>query len=133
MFSEKIDIATNGIKAYAKDLKDITKKICKAIAEIGDCDNVDVEYYTDSEIANYTFYDCDTDGYGVGIYIGGIERLSDDPIFDMKTDGGAFCERDIDDFTESELIWLAEMMNDLYNVVSDDGKVEEMPKRRVRW
>ena len=71
MFSEKIDIATNGMKAYAKDLKDIIKKICKAIAEIGDCDNVDVEYYTDSEIANYTFYDCDTDGYGVGIYIGG--------------------------------------------------------------
>lgn len=132
MFSEKIDTAIEGIQQYAKDLRSIIRDICKEIAKFG-TSTVDVSYYTDSEIGNWTFYDCDSDGYGVGIYLTGIERLADDPIFHMSTDGGAFCERDIEDFTESELIWLAQMMNDLYDVIRDDITVAELPKRRRKF
>lgn len=132
MFSEKIDTAIEGIQQYANDLRDIISDICKGIAKFG-TSTVDVSYYTDSEIGNWTFYDCDSDGYGVGIYLTGIERLSDDPIFHMSSDGGAFCERDLEDFTESELIWLAQMMNDLYDVIREDITVAELPKRRRKF
>lgn len=134
MYSERIDTAINGIKEYTKDLKTVVRDICKAIAKIGKCETVNVSYYTDSEIGNWTFFDCDSDGYGMGLYLAGISRLTDDPVFYMNNDNGFSAEeRDIDDFSESEVSWLAQMLNDLYNVIADDGKVEEMPKRRVRY
>lgn len=132
MFSGKIDTAINGIHQYAQDLRYIISDICKEIAKFG-ASTVDVSYYTDSEIANWTFYDCDDDGYGVGLYVTGIERLADNPVFHMSTDKGAFCERDLWDFSESELIWLAQMMNDLYDVIKEDITVAEMDKRQRKF
>ena len=133
MFSEKIDIAANGIKAYAQDLKTIIRDICNAIAKYGK-NTVSVDYYTESEIANWTFRDYDRDGYGLNIYVSGIERIDTrEPIFRMRSDSGAFCERDVDDFDEAELIWLSQMMNDLYDVIEEDKSVVEMPKRQFRF
>lgn len=125
MFSEKIDTAIEGIQQYAKDLRSIIRNILSEIRNKYKVNSINVSYYTDSEITNWTFYDCDSDGYGIGIYLTGIERLADDPIFHMSSDGGAFCKRVIEDFSESELIWLAQMMNDLYDVVLDDGVVQK--------
>lgn len=129
MYSEKIDTIMEGLSAYNNDLRSTITSIIKDImkyAKDKDAHNINVFYYTESEIDNYNFCGIDGNGYGSALSISDIDCYrKDNPIFNMvNEDGNDFENRNLDDFDTTELTYIARMLNDLLNVVIEDGDVK---------
>lgn len=128
MYSEKIDTILEALNAYNEDMRSMIKSIIKDImkyAKTEGAHTINVAYYTESEITGYNFLGIGGDGYGKALFIQDIDVVDGNPWFNMvDEDGDGFDERNLDDFDTTELTYIAQMMNDLLNVVAEDGDVK---------
>ena len=85
---------------------------------------INVMYYAQNGASNYTFLGIDDNGYGSGLFIGSIDASGEKPVLNMvDEDGDDFEERDMSDFSTTELIYLAWTLNDILEIATKEGKV----------
>ena len=128
MYSERIDNIENALAAYADDLRNTVIYILSDIRNRFKVSSINVRYYTDSEIDNWYFAADSIFKLGCeGVCVGEIVDIdSDDPAFKMLTeDGEPWGEMSLYDFNVNDLLGLARQMNDLLNVVLEDGVVKK--------
>ena len=128
MYSERIDNIENALAAYADDLRNTVIYIFSEIRNRYKVNSINVRYYTDSEIDNWYF--AADSVFKLGCESVCLKRItnidSDDPVLEMITeDGGEWGEMSLWDFNVNDLLGLARQMNDLLNVVLEDGVVKK--------
>lgn len=128
MYSEKIDKIYDQLAIINDELKEMCKQIIEDIFTIDpdkDKHTINVSYYTEHHIDNYNFPGVDGNGYGSALSIGDIDCYrKNDPVFNMiDEDGDGFENRNLDDFTTTELTYVAQMLNDILDVVRQKGEV----------
>lgn len=99
--------------------------------KLGNGKSINLDYYcVEDSVVRYNFLDIDSDGYGKGLVIDGIELDKDgEPTFYMvDEDGDDWGKRELSDFNAAELVWILEMLEDAFETISDlyDGVV--LPK-----
>lgn len=128
MYSEKINDLFDQVIAVNQDLRELAKSIIRDIFAV-DPDKtkhtINVSYYTDSWVDNYNFAGVDGNGYGSALSIGDINVTDKgEPWFNMiDEDGDSYEERTVGDFETTELFYLVRMLNDILNIVKEEGKV----------
>lgn len=128
MYSEKINDLFDQVIVVNQDLRELAKSIIRDIFTI-DPDKtkhtINVSYYTDSWVDCYDFMGVDGNGYGSALNIADIEVTDNgDPWFNMvDEDGESYEERNVGDFETTELFYLVRMLNDILNIVKEEGKV----------
>ena len=99
--------------------------------KLGNGKSINLDYYcVEDSVVRYHFLDIDSDGYGRGLVIDGIELdKNGEPTFAMvDEDGDGWGERELADFNAVELVWILEMLEDAFETINDlyDGVV--LPK-----
>lgn len=128
MYSEKIDNIIDEVIPINVELRELARKIIKDIFAV-DPDKtkhtINVSFYTDSWVDNYNFAGVDGNGYGSALSIGDIDVTDEgEPWFNMiDEDGDSYDERTVVDFETTELLYLVRMLNDILNIVKQQGKV----------
>jgi hypothetical protein len=89
---------------------------------LGEKGSIGINYYCiEADVIRYDFHDTDRNGYGVGINIDTIEIDDDELTFIMvDQDGDGWSEREVGDFTTTEVVWILEMLEDAFNVIDDE-------------
>lgn len=99
--------------------------------KLGKGKSINLDYYcVEDSVVRYNFLDIDSDGYGKGLVIDGVELdKNGEPTFAMiDEDGDGWGERELADFNAVELVWILEMLEDAFETINDlyDGVV--LPK-----
>ena len=125
MYSEKIDNIIDQLTAISKELRQMNGKMIEDILAIEpDKRFITVMYYTQNGVDAYTFLGIDNDGYGSGLFIGSIDASGKTPVLNMvDEDGDEYEERDISDFSTTELTYIAWMLNGILDIAQNEGRV----------
>lgn len=110
---------------YYKELSAIGNRVTYDIINLlkeRNVDSINVYAYTDEGLVlGYTFYDCDDNGYGVGLTIDSIEVINGVPYFNMvNEDCDGWGQKELADFDTTEKVYILEMLEELFSEV-DDG------------
>ena len=122
MYSEKIDTILEVLENYNKDLRSLCLKIIRDIFSFdSEAHTLNVMYYTDGRVTNWNFLGVKENGYGSALTIASINT---NPVFVMiDEDGTEFEDRTLFDFDTTELTYLVRMLNDILEIVKNEGKV----------
>ena len=122
MYSEKIDTILEVLENYNKDLRSLCLKIIRDIFSFdSEAHTLNVMYYTDGRVTNWNFLGVKENGYGSALTIASINT---NPVFVMiDEDGNEFEDRTLFDFDTTELTYLVRMLNDILEIVKNEGKV----------
>lgn len=79
-------------------------------------------YIQESYITNYSFFDTDKHGDGECLELDGIKKDGESYSFIMYTNyGDYFCEKKFGEFDTSELVYILEMLEEIFELV-DEGE-----------